>query len=71
MTGRRCQLESVDAEQWGRLETPEWERWFTHKELERMLQRHCRGVESRFISYWEGVKPDGLFLVCLAVRWRR
>ena len=42
---------------WGRLETPEWEKWFTRKELERLLRRHCREVSSRFISYWEDVEP--------------
>lgn len=53
---------------WGRLETPEWERWFGQKELEGMLSRHCRQVTSRPISYWEDVDPDGLFLVWLAER---
>ncbi len=57
-----------NAEQWGKLETPEWERWFTRRELERMLARHCRQVSSRHISYWEDVEPDGLFLAWLAVR---
>jgi hypothetical protein len=31
-------------------------------------RRHCRHVESRDISYWEGVPPDGLFLAWLAVK---
>ena len=53
-------------EQWGRLKTPEWERWFGRKELEGLLRRHCREVSSRFISYWEDVDPDGLFLAWLA-----
>ena len=30
--------------------------------------RHCRKVSSRFISYWEDVEPDGLFLAWLAVK---
>ena len=47
---------------------PEWERWFTRRELERLLRRHCRKVSSRPISYWEDVKPDGLFLAWLAVK---
>jgi len=64
--GGRIAIIDKNAEQWGRLETPQWERWFTRKELERLLKRHCRSVESRFISYWEDVKPDGLFLVWLA-----
>jgi malonyl-CoA O-methyltransferase len=57
-----------NAAQWGRLKTPEWERWFTRRELERLLRRHCRTVESRPISYWEDVQPDGLFLAWLAVK---
>ncbi len=57
-----------NAEQWGRLATPEWERWFTRKELERLLKRDCREVSSRFISYWEDVEPDGLFVAWLAVK---
>lgn len=51
---------------WGRLETPEWERWFGQKEMEGWLRRHCREVESRPISYWEDVEADGLFLVWIA-----
>ena len=57
-----------DAKAWGRLDTPEWERWFGRKELERLLARHCREVASRPISYWEDVKPDGLFLAWLAIK---
>jgi ubiquinone/menaquinone biosynthesis C-methylase UbiE len=56
------------AEQWGRLKTPEWERWFGRKELEKLLGRHCAKVSSRPISYWEDVAPDGLFLAWLAER---
>jgi ubiquinone/menaquinone biosynthesis C-methylase UbiE len=55
-----------NGDEWGRLETPEWEKWFTRKELERLLRRHCREVSSRLISYWEDVEPDGLFLAWLA-----
>ena len=55
-----------NAEQWGRLRTPEWEKWFARKQLEDLLGRHCRRVESRPISYWEDVAPDGLFLAWLA-----
>ena len=57
-----------NAEQWGRLKTPEWEKWFHRKDLERLLGRHCREVTSRPISYWEDVAPDGLFLAWLAVK---
>lgn len=55
-----------NAEHWGRLETPAWERWFHRGELEALLRRHCRAVESRPISYWEDVEPDGLFLAWIA-----
>jgi ubiquinone/menaquinone biosynthesis C-methylase UbiE len=64
--GGRIVIIDKNAEQWGRLQTPEWERWFHRKELERLLGRRCREVSSRFISYWEDVPPDGLFLAWLA-----
>ena len=55
-----------NAEQWGRLDTPAWEKWFRRKELEKLLARHCQEVSSRFIAYWEDVEPDGLFLAWIA-----
>jgi len=64
--GGRIVIIDKSAEAWGRLETPEWERWFGRKELERLLARHCRRVWSQPISYWEDVPPDGLFLAWLA-----
>ena len=66
--GGRIAIIDKNAEQWGRLNTPEWERWFTRKELERLLRRHCREVSSRFVSYWEDVEPDGLFIAWLAMK---
>jgi malonyl-CoA O-methyltransferase len=57
-----------NAEQTGRLQTAPWEKWFGRRELERLLERHCRKVSSEFISYWEDVPPDGLFLAWRAVR---
>jgi malonyl-CoA O-methyltransferase len=57
-----------NVEQWGRLKTPEWERWFDQKELEDLLKRHCRQVASRWISYWEDIPPDGLFIAWTARR---
>jgi ubiquinone/menaquinone biosynthesis C-methylase UbiE len=66
--GGRIAIIDKNAGQWGKLATPEWEKWFTRRELERMLRRHCREVSSRPISYWEDVKPDGLFLAWLAVK---
>jgi ubiquinone/menaquinone biosynthesis C-methylase UbiE len=66
--GGRIAIIDKNAEHWGRLETPEWEKWFTRKELEKLLSRDCREVSSRLISYWEDVEPDGLFLAWLAVK---
>lgn len=57
-----------NAEHWGKLKTPEWEKWFQRQELEKLLRRDCREVSSRFISYWEDVEPDGMFLAWLATR---
>ena len=66
--GGRIAIIDKNAAQWGRLKTPEWERWFRPKELERLLRRHCRSVTSRYVSYWEDVAPDGLFVAWLAVK---
>jgi ubiquinone/menaquinone biosynthesis C-methylase UbiE len=66
--GGRVFVIDKNAEHWGRLETPPWEKWFHRRELEKLLRRHCRKVSSRFISYWEDVEPDGLFLAWLAVK---
>jgi ubiquinone/menaquinone biosynthesis C-methylase UbiE len=66
--GGRIAIIDKNAEAWGRLQTPDWERWFGRKELERLLARHCRTVTSRPLSYWEDVEPDGLFLAWLAVK---
>jgi len=66
--GGRLVIIDKNAKHWGRLKTPEWERWFDRRQLERMLAKHCRRVSSRPISYWEDVAPDGLFLAWLAER---
>jgi ubiquinone/menaquinone biosynthesis C-methylase UbiE len=66
--GGRIVIIDKNAEHWGKLKTPEWEKWFRREELERLLGRHCSEVSSRFISYWEDVPPDGLFLAWLATR---
>ncbi len=66
--GGRIAIIDKNAEAWGRLQTPGWERWFGRKELERLLSRHCRKVASHPLSYWEDVEPDGLFLVWLATK---
>jgi ubiquinone/menaquinone biosynthesis C-methylase UbiE len=64
--GGRIVIIDKNAEQWGRLKTPEWEKWFSRKQLEKLLGRHCTKVSSRPISYWEDVAPDGLFSAWLA-----
>jgi ubiquinone/menaquinone biosynthesis C-methylase UbiE len=66
--GGRIVVIDKNSQQWGRLKTPEWEKWFGRKELEKLLARHCAKVSSRPISYWEDVAPDGLFLAWLAQR---
>ncbi len=64
--GGRIAIIDKNAEHWGKLATPSWEKWFDRKQLERLLARHCGQVSSREISYWEDVAPDGLFLAWLA-----
>lgn len=66
--GGRILIIDKNAEHWGKLKTPAWERWFHRQELEKLLRRHCREVSSQLISYWEDVPPDGLFLAWLATR---
>jgi malonyl-CoA O-methyltransferase len=64
--GGRIVIIDKNKEQWGRLKTPEWEKWFSRGEIEGLLTNHCHTVSSRPISYWEDVAPDGLFLAWLA-----
>lgn len=66
--GGRIVIIDKNAAHWGKLETPQWEKWFHDEELKKLLRRHCSQVESRPVSYWEDVEPDGLFLAWLAVR---
>jgi len=66
--GGRIVIIDKNSQQWGRLKTPEREKWFGRKELEKLLARHCAKVSSRPISYWEDVAPDGLFLAWMAER---
>jgi len=66
--GGRILIIDKSAEHFGRLKTPEWEKWFDRRELENLLARWCSRVESRPISYWEDVEPDGMFLAWLAVK---
>ena len=66
--GGRIVIIDKNVKAWGRIKTPEWERWFDRKELENLLSRYCREVRSQPISYWEDVEPDGMFLAWLAVK---
>lgn len=66
--GAKLVIIDKNAAHWGRLETPQWEKWFHDEELKKLLRRHCRHVESKPISYWEDVEPDGMFLAWLAVK---
>lgn len=66
--GGRLLIIDKNAEHWGRFQTPAWEKWFNRGEIERALQKHCREVRSDFLSYWEDVKPDGLFIVWYATK---
>jgi malonyl-CoA O-methyltransferase len=64
--GGKLAIIDKNAEHWGKLETPAWEKWFKKEELVKLLERDCHSVTSEYISYWEDVPPDGLFLVWLA-----
>jgi ubiquinone/menaquinone biosynthesis C-methylase UbiE len=66
--GGRLVIIDKNAEQWGRLRTPSWEKWFERRAIEKLLRRHCREASSEFISYWEDVPPDGLFIAWKAVK---
>src|SRR5258705_10945672 len=66
--GGRIAIIDKNADHFGKLKTPEWERWFGRQELERLLRRSCREVRSQFISYWEDVQPDGVFIAWLSVK---
>jgi len=66
--GGRIVVIDKNAEHWGRLKTPAWEKWFERRQLENLLRRHCTEVSSDFISYWEDVPPDGLFIAWKAIR---
>jgi ubiquinone/menaquinone biosynthesis C-methylase UbiE len=66
--GGRMVVIDKNAEHWGKLQTPEWERWFTPRQMEQLLGRHCRSVRSQPISYWAEVEPDGMFYAWLAER---
>jgi malonyl-CoA O-methyltransferase len=60
--GGKLVIIDKNAEHWGRFKTPAWEKWFTRDELETMLRKRCGTVTSEFLSYWDDVPSDGLFL---------
>lgn len=64
--GGKLAIIDKNAEHWGRLSTPKWERWFGRKELEKLLRRECHWVHSDLLSYWADVEPDGLFIIWYA-----
>jgi ubiquinone/menaquinone biosynthesis C-methylase UbiE len=66
--GGRIAIIDKNVEHFGKLKTPEWERWFDRKHLESLLRRSCREVHSQYISYWDDVQPDGMFIAWLAVK---
>jgi ubiquinone/menaquinone biosynthesis C-methylase UbiE len=66
--GGRMVVIDKNAGHWGKLQTPEWERWFTPRQMEKLLGQHCRAVKSQPISYWADVRPDGMFYAWLAER---
>ncbi|HYO83250.1 MAG TPA: class I SAM-dependent methyltransferase, partial [Bryobacteraceae bacterium] len=53
--GGRIVIIDKNAEHWGKLQTPAWEKWFRREELEKLLRRDCSEVSSEYISYWEDV----------------
>jgi malonyl-CoA O-methyltransferase len=66
--GGKLVIIDKNAEHWGKLKTPAWERWFQRNELEKLLARTCNKVWSEYLSYWEDVEPDGLFLAWFALK---
>jgi malonyl-CoA O-methyltransferase len=64
--GGKLVIVDKNARHWGKLKTSAWERWFTREELESLLSRKCSQVHSEYLSYWEDVAPDGLFLAWFA-----
>jgi ubiquinone/menaquinone biosynthesis C-methylase UbiE len=66
--GGRIAIIDKNAAHWGRLKTPQWEKWFHPGELLTLLAKYCRQAHCRPISYWEDVPPDGLFLAWTAIK---
>ena len=64
--GGKLAIIDKNAEQWGKLQTPPWEQWFHRRDLETLLAKNCHLVRSEYLSYWEDVAPDGLFLAWYA-----
>jgi malonyl-CoA O-methyltransferase len=66
--GGRLVIIDKNAEHWGRFKTPAWEKWFTRGQLEELLRKHCSTVTSEFLSYWDDVPSDGLFVGWFATK---
>jgi ubiquinone/menaquinone biosynthesis C-methylase UbiE len=64
--GGKLVIIDKNAEYWGKLSTPPWERWFHRRDLEKLLAKNCHSVHSEYLSYWDDVAPDGLFLAWYA-----
>jgi SAM-dependent methyltransferase len=59
--GGRIVIIDKNRDQWGRLPTPEWERWFGRRELERLLGRYCRPSPAASSPTGKMCRPTGLF----------
>jgi malonyl-CoA O-methyltransferase len=66
--GGKLVIIDKNAEHWGRFKTPAWEKWFTRGQLEELLAKQCSSVRSEFLSYWDDVPADGLFLSWFATK---
>lgn len=66
--GGKIAIIDKNVEKWGQLQTPEWERWFDRRTMDKLLRQYCHSVVSQPISYWDDVPADGLFLIWLAVK---
>jgi malonyl-CoA O-methyltransferase len=64
--GGKLAIIDKNAAHWGKLRTPAWEKWFEREELTKLISRYCHSVSCEYLSYWEDVPPDGLFLIWFA-----
>lgn len=52
----------------GRLQISQWEKWFSRKEIEDLLQKYDVQAESKLIAYGQHEQPDGLFIAWQGVK---